>query len=103
MLLLPAVVLLLFAPGVCLGKNLKPVPDAPSTESLVTAVTVANDSQGTITISDDDTPFVVTAGTTIILDGHPATLADVRKGMLVMSRTANGSSAPEIDLKTVRS
>ena len=97
------VLLLLFTPGVSLARKLILDPDAPNIESLVTAISVVKESQGTITISDDDAPFVVTAGTTIIIDGHPATISDVKKGMQVMSRTLSDSSAPEIDLKTVQS
>jgi hypothetical protein len=98
-----AVLLFLIAPSVCWGsKLLKFAPDAPNTESLVTAVSVLSDSRGSITISGDDTPFVVQSGTTIIIDGHSATLGDVKKGMQALSRTASDSSSPEIDLKTVQ-
>jgi len=43
---------------------------------------------------------VVKAGTAIVIDGHSATLQGVQKKMRVLSRTADDSSAPEIDLKT---
>jgi len=98
-----AAALLLLAPGVCLGSKQKTAPSPPDTESLVTTVSLVNATQGTITISGDETPFVVGADATIVIDGRPSALRDVQKGMEVISRTADGSSVYEIDLKTVKS
>jgi len=100
-LLVLAAALLLVMPGVCLGKDRNEPPPKPNTESLVTDISITSDSHGMITISDDPTPFAVDTGTAIIIDGQPATLRNVQKGMLVLSRTLPDSSAPEIDLKTV--
>ena len=93
----------LLATSICWAHKVKSGPDdTPDTQSLVTSVSVTSDSQGSIAIAGDNTPFVVKPGTAIVIDGHRATLAAVRKGMQVRSRTADDSSAPEIDLKTVQ-
>ena len=100
-ILLLIIILLPIASGICQAAKLKQLPDASDTQSMVTAVSITNESEGTITISGEDSPFVVTASTTIVVDGHPATLRDVHKGMQVLTHTMADSSAPEIDLKTV--
>jgi len=71
-----------------------------STASLVTSISPGASGTETVNISDD-TPFVVTPQTTIVIDSKPATAAGIQVGMKVISRTASDSSAPEIDLKTV--
>ena len=65
------------------------------------SVTMTGSSGGTITITGDDTPFIVDADATIMIDGQRATINDVHAGMQVLSRTAPDSSMAEIDLKTV--
>ena len=80
-------------------KNRSGDPDE-STASLVTSITPGASGTETVNISDD-TPFVVTPQTTIVIDSKPATAAGIQVGMKVISRTASDSSAPEIDLKTV--
>jgi hypothetical protein len=94
-----AIVMMFVAPSLCLARKSKSPPATPDTDSLVTDVSITSNGQGTISISDD-VPFVVKAGTAIVIDGHSATLQDVQKKMRVLSRTADDSSAPEIDLKT---
>jgi hypothetical protein len=74
--------------------------DDQSTASLVTSITPGASGTETVSISDD-TPFVVTPQTTVVVDSKPATAGDIQVGMKVISRTASDSSAPEIDLKTV--
>jgi hypothetical protein len=104
MKLIPAATVFAFLvfPTLCLaGHRRLLAPDAPDTQSLVTAVTPTAPGQGTISISDNDTPFVVDAHTTIVIDGAPAALTDVQEGMEVISRSAPGTSASEIDLKKV--
>jgi hypothetical protein len=98
-----AAALLLLAPGVGLGRRLNSASASPSTESRITTVSFVNATEGTITISGDDTPLGVGADATIVVDGRPATLHDVRKGMEVISRTADGSSVSELDVKTIQS
>jgi hypothetical protein len=71
-----------------------------STASLVTSIAPGASGTETVNISDD-TPFVVTPQTTIVIDSKPATASGIQVGMKVISRTASDSSAPEIDLKTV--
>jgi hypothetical protein len=90
-----AAALLLLAPGVCLRSRLTASPNS--------MVYFVNAIRGTITISGDDTPFMVGADATILIDGRPAALRDVQKGMEVISRTAHGFSAPVINLKRVKS
>ena len=76
-------------------------PDPPNTHSLVASITPGT-APGTATIAiNGDSPFAVTADTTIVVDDKPAKLTDVKVGMKVVSRTAPDSSAPEIDLKFV--
>lgn len=104
MKLIPAAAVFAFLalPTLCLaGRHHIDQDDTPDTQSLVTAVTPGSSGQGTITISDNDTPFVVDTHTTILIDGAPATISSVQQGMLVISRSAPGSSASEIDLKKV--
>lgn len=73
----------------------------PDTTSCVSSVSNGSSpGSGTININGD-APFSVTSSTAIIVDGKNGTLADVKVGMLVISRTAPDSSAPEIDLKTL--
>jgi hypothetical protein len=72
--------------------------DGPQT--LVTSVSAGSGGTGTIGITGGVT-FAVDSDTTIVVDGKAATLKDVKAGLEVMTQTAPGSSAPEIDLKTV--
>jgi len=97
-----AIVMVLFMPGVFLEAKTKKLHEAPDAQPLVTAISMKNKSEGKITIFGEDTPFVVKASTTISIDGHPATLGEVHKGMQVLSHTMADSSAPEIDLKTAQ-
>ncbi len=81
-------------------KKAKPTAAPPDTHSLVASVTPGAAGTGTIAINGDS-PFTVTANTTIVVDDKPAKLDDVKVGMKVISRTAPDSSVPEIDVKTV--
>ena len=85
----------------CLAGKRAADDDPDAGKDVVSSVTPGVKS-GTATVAiTGGTPFAIDSNTTIVIDGAPATLGQIKPGMQVMSQSAPGTTFGEIDLKTL--